>query len=226
MCDCKKTSSLIHNKCDLAEFTSFSESIGTNLVIQKIRDTEIERAEPFLGIELVTAMRSVYSKSVKVYDQFKTYAIGDFVISSENEDSTLNSVYRCIQVGNGQPLTNVLYWEISPIGTFWYQHVRPWASFATYEHFCVGHGINVVEAGMRVSQTDTDYEINEAQRAKIIADAARSASIRKARLSKYLDSIAWTIGGVVYKEDNTCGKNSGNKPTHMRIWGAGKTNCR
>lgn len=225
MCECKKTSSLIHSKCDLAEFTSFSASVGTKLVIQKIRDTEVERAEPFLGVKLVADMREVFSKSVKVWDASESYTAGRYAVSSENEDSTLNTVYKAIQASTGEPLTNNLFWEVSEIGTFWYRWVRPWASYATYEHFIVHHGINVVESGMRVGQSDTDYEINEAQRAKIIADVARSARIRKARLSSYLESVGWEIAGVVYKE-STCGQRNTDKPTHARIWAAGNKKCK
>lgn len=187
---------LIH-KSHIGEFTQFTTNIQDRYINPDIEASEVEDARPLLGDAMVNDILVISDYNPQAWAVGTTYSALIYVVYNDK-------VYKWLQAGTGQdPETAAAYWELSPLGTFWWNYVRPWIVFKTMEKFSSTHGVNITQSGMRTNESTQDFPIDGGTRATVVGRHRKSAAVRENKLLTYLKSVNWTINTVVYEVDCT-----------------------
>jgi hypothetical protein len=195
---------MIIKKTDFNSWVQFTQNIEDRILNPHIQNVMIERINPILGDQLYNAIMAVANSSPVAWNGATAYTLGMYATEQAGDiPSYSDKVYRSIQAGTNHALTDVAFWELDPLATFWFNHVRPWAVFETFHRFLIWQGVNVVQYSLVFMDTEATTVIDGQTRAFIMDNVKTSAEIRKARMLNYLCDNNWKIGTVTYKIDST-----------------------
>lgn len=193
---------MIIKKTDFNSWVQFTQNIEDRILNPHIQNVQIEKINPELGDELYNAVLAIAETNPVAWSNATAYTVGMYATEQVNDvPSYSDKVYRSIQAGTNEPLTNAAYWVLDPLGTFWLNYVRPWAVFESFHRFCVWQGVNVVQYSIVYMDTTVSTVIDSKKLSFILDNIQTSSNVRRAKMKNYLDDNNWTIAGVVYEID-------------------------
>ena len=207
---------MIVRKTDIGRFAPFTTNVKDKDLDPHILNAETMEVKPIMGASLYIAVRQIADTNPLTWNSATVYTAGMFAYSVTDG---IASVYKCILGNTNQALTNVTYWEPSPLGTLWYNYILPWASLETLKKFMVWYGVHITGTGVQINSDPSFLPVDGQTRAGMTADFRNSAQVYKASFRNHMDDINWTISGTKYQID--CDDYKPTQSTFV-IRGAGK----
>lgn len=193
---------MIVQKLDFSTWVDFTQNIEANKIDPYILSIDTIEILPVLGDTLHAAILLISDTNPIAWDVATTYAADDYV-------SYENVLYKALQATTGDVPTDLAPdWEVSPLGTFWLNYVKPWAVYEIASDFYLWHGINTTQFGLRENYEETSTSVSGDVRAALIHSIKNKAKVFKAKMLNYLCDEDWTIDGTVYTIDCTDYKSS------------------
>lgn len=197
-------------KTHFPEYEAFTLNIPDSQVTPYINNAETQDMIPVLGDQMYAALRVIFDTSPASWSSTAAYTTGQFSIVQSGH---LSYLYKCIQSGTGQaPATSPAYWQLSELGTFFLQYIKPWGVMVCLREFLVNHGVNITQFGIRVADEPTSMPADGRQvEAKIQVYRERGRTY-KAKMLNRLKDVDRTFDGVKYEVDCEDYKTNNNNP--------------
>lgn len=173
----------------------FTINIKDRMIDHWIKQAEDNHVKPVLGDNLYIDIRKISDTTPTEWNNAIPYQIGSF---SYELNEGVASVYKAIQTTTNEPLSDINYWQPSPLGNFWYNYVLPWAVFETLIIFSAFHGVNFTQSGVRVNSSTTDFPADGSIRAAITSNYKNNAVVKRKLVENFLCEVGWTIDNVNY----------------------------
>lgn len=196
---------MIIKKKFFPDFIPFSLNIPDWQIEPHIKNAEGNDLVPMIGDDMYKDLRKIFENTPPNWDITSYYNSNDYTVFD-------TKVFKAITANTGlQPDTNPATWQLSQLGTFFWNYVKPVGVLLAYKEMLIYHGINITQFGIRISDESTSMPADGTIRGHMIDNTNHRLKQYISQMKKELDKNKWTFDNVVYSIDcEKYKKNSGN----------------
>lgn len=190
---------MLINKSYFPEYIQFTLNVPDSQVQPYINNAETQDIVSAIGDQMYAALRLIYDTNPTLWDSATAYSAGEFTII---QNGIVKQVYEAIQANtNSNPITNPSDWQLSELGSFFEQYIKPWGVLVCAKEFLTFHGVNVTQFGLRVADETTSFAVDGNTRAAMLANVNNRANAYYNKMRNRLCDVNWTFDNTVYKID-------------------------
>lgn len=191
-----------------SEYVQFTLNIPPAQVDPHILNAENQDIIPKIGDQMYIALRAIFDTNPSIWSSATAYLTNDYVII---QNGIQKQVYKALANNtNVNPISSPATWQLSELGTFFENYLKPFGVFACYKEFLIYHGINITQFGLRVADETTSFAADGNTRAAMLDNARSRMNAYQAKFQNYLCDIDWTFDGIIYDIDCTVYKKHNN----------------
>ena len=182
-----------------SEYVQFTMNIPASQVDPHILNAEYQDIVPKIGDQMYNALRFIYDTNPADWSSLTNYFTNDYVIV---QNGTSKQLYKALANNNNvNPINAPATWQLSELGTFFLNYLKPFGVFACYKEFLIFHGINITQFGLRVAEETTSFAVDGNTRAAMLDNARSRMNAYQAKMQNYLCDVDWTFDGIIYDID-------------------------
>jgi len=151
---------------DFKELVDLSDNINAGKVNTAIANAERFHITPLFPSAMVSAMRLIVATDPQDWIDSTSYKEDDYVVFNDDESVT---VWKCLADNSeSKPADDNTDWEISELGTYWYNHVRRAMVYKTFSEMLVTHGNEFTQFGLVTPRETESFAVSGSERGGMI----------------------------------------------------------
>lgn len=189
---------MIVEMINIIDHVPITLNIDARLINPHIIDVEKYLLLPKLGKPLVDAVAAaqVASTTFTVWNSATNY-----LLATPSRVIHNNQIWEClINNTNSAPTPTNVNWLLKDVFTFWYAHIKPYASFLSIARYIPYAGNNFTQGGITTPFGTQFQPSSDRDKGGILNDLNGKANIESGLMYKYLSSKSWTLDLVIYVE--------------------------
>lgn len=183
---------MIIKKNFFPEYVAFSLNIPDWQVEPHIKNSEMNDLVPMIGDDMYNDLKKIFEITPNIWNITYSFNANDYTIFD-------GKVYKAITANNAlQPDLNNSDWQISQLGTFFWNFIKPVGVMLAYKEMLIYHGINITQFGIRISDETSSIPADGAIRGQLINNATHRLKQYISQMNNELEKKKWTFDSVVY----------------------------